>query len=982
MKRKFLVGLVAVSLFQPSLGLAGDWSKIFSQGWKAPQSCCIPIAPDGCEIRGYSEFTPAYFQGVRPYETFLASPEEILRSDAIREFVGENGTYQIGIYEEKRHLEPGLQYLAQHWLTDLKDLINGETPGGDRLRGIPSEMVTGNEFWPAGIPRHKDRPIVSLTPLVLSRHQEDLGRTHPWMVHGGSEQDWEEMFWRSMQEVSPNEWWCDLLGKVYGNIPKNCDLKATGLRVLSSKTLPKELETLKLTAASAETTRFLVTFQPYSLWPASLKKAFAEKRLDVIPHPSTLIFSRVPLFETLAQKSRDEEARQIPLLVEFSQFAQHLNGQGLYALHVLDVSRRRHRFSKSRENDIVVRSALGVELDARESAKNSIGPFSEIFVPSPEVVGLYSKPIARNVQLWGVSGALWGEWLLDGPFSNADAIQAAMKRISDNPRSRVHFRNYFPPMQINGFSARWYRPLVAWLRPGAPVQIDTQLLGQIQIKGKEFSEWFPVKNVDRGFENATVAVVDRSPLKHDTTSLNAQKIAELHRLTGKKLTPEAAWAVVNPRPAKAKDLKSWLGQLPEKLALEISERIDFTEATQKVRPLTFGETASDRYEQEYWKKLVALSEGTFLKSGAPELLNKNNVDCGVATKAGDRSREDEHCAPNQNHLPRIVEYLRGYYEGLGLAVYSQKFDWKGDFNFDWWGGFKKPQENIIVVIHGKDNRPHDEAVILGDHYDTAYMEDIYAGKNYAEKSVVAEIMGHRHASKGSDDNHSATATLMEAARILKDLPLKKDIWLVHLTGEEFPADGLGTRALCQALVEDKALTGGKNPKIVGVYVMDMVGHDTDKDRAKPGENHTPIFQIAPGRGERAAHLALTAHAVTETWNSRVADWNQTLGRTKPAHRFKTPKGVPAEKWPLPELGKLIGFQGELRPGWHFRSSLFNTDPQLFSDYGFPTVLFMENYDIDRQGYHDTLDNLENIDRDYVVGVTAIAIETVAQVASH
>jgi hypothetical protein len=64
------------------------------------------------------------------------------------------------------------------------------------------------------------------------------------------------------------------------------------------------------------------------------------------------------------------------------------------------------------------------------------------------------------------------------------------------------------------------------------------------------------------------------------------------------------------------------------------------------------------------------------------------------------------------------------------------------------------------------------------------------------------------------------------------------------------------------------------------------------------------------------------------------------------------------------------------------SSLYNTDVMIFSDIGIPCVLFMENYDIHRQGYHDTHDTMENIDLDYGAACSAIAIETVAQVAAE
>jgi hypothetical protein len=42
---------------------------------------------------------------------------------------------------------------------------------------------------------------------------------------------------------------------------------------------------------------------------------------------------------------------------------------------------------------------------------------------------------------------------------------------------------------------------------------------------------------------------------------------------------------------------------------------------------------------------------------------------------------------------------------------------------------------------------------------------------------------------------------------------------------------------------------------------------------------------------------------------------------------------------------------------------------------------MENYDIDRKGYHDSGDTMANIDLDYGAAVAAIAIESVARAAN-
>ena len=83
---------------------------------------------------------------------------------------------------------------------------------------------------------------------------------------------------------------------------------------------------------------------------------------------------------------------------------------------------------------------------------------------------------------------------------------------------------------------------------------------------------------------------------------------------------------------------------------------------------------------------------------------------------------------------------------------------------------------------------------------------------------------------------------------------------------------------------------------------------------------------------------------------------------------------------IPDIARHPRLRGEVRLPRDMRSSLFNTDGQIFSDAGIPVVLFMENYDINRVGYHDTHDTMSNIDLDYGAAVAAIAIESVARAA--
>jgi hypothetical protein len=303
------------------------------------------------------------------------------------------------------------------------------------------------------------------------------------------------------------------------------------------------------------------------------------------------------------------------------------------------------------------------------------------------------------------------------------------------------------------------------------------------------------------------------------------------------------------------------------------------------------------------------------------------------------------------------------------------FRWETDFDFDWWGGWLKNREgrleerNLLVVIPGRDRS---RAVIMADHYDTAYMENVY----YKEKGGS----GARLAAAGADDNHSATAALMRAAAVFCDLSregkLGCDVWLVHLTGEEFPSDCMGARHLCRQLVEGNLkvrLPEGREHdlsqvQVQGVFVLDMIAHNTDSDPDK--------FQISPGRGSDALGLAYQAHIASEVWNASTRLWNRRRSRRGRGRGERSPD------LNVPEIALHPSLDGQVRLPRDPKSTLFNTDGQIFSDAGVPVVLFMENYDINRQGYHDTYDTMANIDLDYGAAVAAIAIEAVARAATE
>jgi hypothetical protein len=150
--------------------------------------------------------------------------------------------------------------------------------------------------------------------------------------------------------------------------------------------------------------------------------------------------------------------------------------------------------------------------------------------------------------------------------------------------------------------------------------------------------------------------------------------------------------------------------------------------------------------------------------------------------------------------------------------------------------------------------------------------------------------------------------------------------------------------------------------------MDMIGHNRDNDQ--------DIFQISPGKSAESLSLAHQAHLANMIWNECTQKWNRQPERIKLSRGKRI-----RDSQEIPVIARHLALKGEVRTQYNPHSSIFNTDGHIFSDTGVPVVLFMENYDINRTGYHDTKDTLENIDLDYGAAFAAIAIETVARVAT-
>src|SRR6202035_5567323 len=173
-------------------------------------------------------------------------------------------------------------------------------------------------------------------------------------------------------------------------------------------------------------------------------------------------------------------------------------------------------------------------------------------------------------------------------------------------------------------------------------------------------------------------------------------------------------------------------------------------------PLTFRHTANRRFEEAYWKRIAFLAEGRF--------VNKDNADVvrDPATLA--------QLTHRQRDLDALAEYLLGHYRQLiatrdldgQAAAGALPFRWQTDFDFSWSGGWLGNQQghleerNLLIAIPGRDRG---RAVIMADHYDTAYMEDRYGYQqgHLRERTLLTAIPGRDRGSAVIMTDHYDTA---------------------------------------------------------------------------------------------------------------------------------------------------------------------------------------------------------------------------------
>ena len=931
-------------------------------------------------IEAYSEFMPPPRLGRRAYGAV----------DALQFDDGDPWGWNVTEYEEELELGPGLAHIAGQVVDSMVHLAAGRAK-----HGISKAKLADNPYWPDALARRtqpaRDERFVVLLPLALTRTQDDKGRVR-WTLLGGSEQGPARAFWRSFFERPDREVPAErgysfvrrMLSAAFG-LPEDAlrDLRGAGLRFLPmgsvdtnphwrEEPLPAWVGSLELDPTEPlERVRFLLTFRAFAALPPPIQRAYIAGSLALLPFPGSLLFWGARPYQALEAELRF--AMQIPLLHLIARheapFAIRVPQSGW--LHEATPTQPspdpahgplRDRFKRTHRWARVLRHEDELASTDREDKMAHV-----LFSTQPDDVRLYGKPMARNAQIWSQAFRR----VLDGP----SASRAELARAADAMRAGGQFgyRFYYPPMRVGRHEVVWHRPLAAFLDPssGRAARLPEAPLGYLTA--------YQAGSPDLGrVVELWPRLLRREPhlaaceLPH-LECANARKLLEVRPPLSRSLARALLSA-----PGRT-SLDEWLGALgrqaarPERsrrLADELRGRLA-TDAQPLPEALTYARTARRAFEVSYWRTIASLAHGRY--------LTKNNADCVLdrPTRARLRHRRRDLAALGDHLLARHRKAVAAAGMSRRAFVGELRFAWRTDFEYPWMGGWLDNREgracerNLLVAIPGRDRS---RAVIMADHYDTAYMEDRY------EPSQGGG--GARLAAAGADDNHSATAALLLAAPIFLALSregrLACDVWLVHLTGEEFPADCLGARQLCQSLVEGDLhvqLPGGRvrrlsATRIAGAYVLDMIAHN--RDQAAEAD----VFQIAPGDGAESTWLAEQALLATQLWDAGTERWNRGAARL---HAGRGRRSRRADR--IPKLARHLALHASVRPPSDPHSALYNTDGQVFSDAGVPVVLLMENYDINRDGYHDSHDTMANIDLDFGAALAAIAIESVARAAS-
>ncbi len=294
--------------------------------------------------------------------------------------------------------------------------------------------------------------------------------------------------------------------------------------------------------------KYLLTFRPFGRLPEAVQAAYLEGRLHLLPYPGSLIFWGAPPVAKL--QAALPLALQIPLL---NTIVRHEAPHGLRVpqsgwMHepklgahepnheygpVRNTFRRTHRWAK------VLRDQDELALMGREDKL-----LHALFSTIPDDLGLYDKPMARNVQLWTHDF----RWLLNGPTASGMDMKATLHTVEEG--GVFGYRFVYPAMRVGRHEVYWHRPLVAWMaESGHPTVLPDAPLGYLTAYAEDdrrpdrgrriVAASAAPRPAECGRRNATAGTVASRTQRRPRRSQAVRRLGALRR--------EAVVAVVRPQ---------------------------------------------------------------------------------------------------------------------------------------------------------------------------------------------------------------------------------------------------------------------------------------------------------------------------------------------------------------------------------------------------------------------------------------------------
>jgi Zn-dependent M28 family amino/carboxypeptidase len=251
---------------------------------------------------------------------------------------------------------------------------------------------------------------------------------------------------------------------------------------------------------------------------------------------------------------------------------------------------------------------------------------------------------------------------------------------------------------------------------------------------------------------------------------------------------------------------------------------------------------------------------------------------------------ERHPVTSPDHLQRAEAYLADTFGQLGLQVSPHPFAAMG-------GTYR----NVIATLlpthqaRGRGNGSPAAPLILAAHYDTV------------------------EGSPGADDNASAVAVLLEAARRLRSLDRSREIHCIGFCLEE--------EGLLGSLAYAAELRAARRT-IAGAIVLECVGYASDRDGSQTAPPGVPIA------------VPTVANFLAVVGNAASAELTAFVERTASPH--------------VPVVALTVPGNGELLPDTR------RSDHAAFWHHGFPSVMLTDTANFRNPNYHggtDTIDTL-------------------------